>query len=72
MVSARLKLDNKWTDLHACSMDGEVQQKYYSVLGTGAAAAAGLENNYTLVTNFLFKDSLHLFAAKGTNKETSP
>ena len=29
------------------------------------------ENNYTPDTNFLFEDSLHLFAAKGTNKETS-
>lgn len=71
MVSARLKLDNKWADLHACSMDGAAQQKDYTVLGA-AAAAASLENNYTRVTNFLFEDSLHLFAAKGTNKETSP
>lgn len=68
MVSARLKLDNKWTDLHACSTDGAVQQKDYSVLG----AAASLGNNYTPVTNFLFEDSLHLCAAKGTNKEPSP
>lgn len=70
MVSARLKLDNKWTDLHACSMDGAVQQKDNSVLG--AAAAASQKNNYKQVTNFLFEHSLHLFAAKGTNKESSP
>lgn len=30
-----------------------------------SAAAANLENNYTPATNFLFEDSLHLFAAKG-------
>lgn len=65
MVSARLKLDNKRTDLHACSMDGAAQQKDNSLWN----AAASLENNYTTATNFLFEDSLHLFAAKGTNKE---
>lgn len=34
------------------------------------AEGASLENNYTWVTNFLFEDPLHLFAAKGTNKDT--
>lgn len=41
MVSARLKLDNKWTDLHACSMDGAAQQKDYSLLCAAAAASLG-------------------------------
>ena len=75
MVSARLKLDNKWTDLHACSMDGAAQQRDNSALGaaaTAAAAAASQKNNYIQVTNFLFEHSLHLFAAKGTNKESRP
>lgn len=72
MVSACLKLDNKWTDLHACCMDEAAQQKDYSLLcAAAAAAAARLENNHTPDTNFLSEDSLHLFAAKGTNRVTS-
>lgn len=66
MVSVCLKLDNKWRDLHACSMDGVAQQGDYSLLH---AAAARLENNYTPDPNFLFEDSL--FSAKGTNKANS-
>lgn len=48
-------------------MDGfaRTQHEYSS-----PAEGASLENNYTWVTNFLFEDPLHLFAAKGTNKDT--
>lgn len=53
-------------------MDEAAQQKDYSLLcAAAAAAAARLENNHTPDTNFLSEDSLHLFAAKGTNRVTS-
>lgn len=50
-------------------MTGGARQEDYSVL-CAAAAAASRQNNYTPVTNFLFEDSLHLFAAEGANKDS--
>lgn len=55
--------------MHACSMDVEASRKDYSV-ACAAAAAATVQNNYTPVTNFLLEDSLHLFEADGTHKES--
>ena len=67
MISGSLKLDKKWSDLNAYSIEGAAQQKILCVAFT---ASADLKSNYTQATNFLFEDSLHLFAAKGTSALT--
>lgn len=67
MISASLKLDKKWSDLNAYSMEGAAQQK---IVRVAFRASANLKSSYTQVTNDLFEDSLHLFAAEGTSKHT--
>ena len=47
----------------------QLSRKRTQGCAAAAAAAAGLENNYTPATNFFSEDSLHLFAATETNKE---